>query len=52
MRMKSTATFVFVNGDDYVWGDNAKWWSVLFVEIRWVRNKDFSIFDGLVYERQ
>ena len=33
MRMKSTSTFVFGNGDDYVWGYNARWWSVLFAEI-------------------
>ena len=52
MRMKSTSTFVFGNGDDYIWGDNARWWSVLSDEVRWFRNKDFSIFDGLAYKRQ
>ena len=33
MRMKSTSTFVFGNEDDYVWGYNAKRWSVLSAEV-------------------
>ena len=33
MRMKSTSTFVFGNGDDYVWGYNAKWRGFLSAEV-------------------